>query len=224
MKSEYLIFNLIVFSGPFALSFDKKVHFYRKWKQAFIAISIPLIPFVIWDALVTHRHWWFNTEYTLDMRIANLPPGEWLFFITVPYACIFTWEVFVCYNIGNERLRWNLAPFLMLLFIPGIAFFAFGKEYTGLVLIALTFATLLDKRLGTSIWQKKRILLFLALCTVFMLIFNGYLTARPVVLYGVEYQLDFRIFTIPVEDFGYGFALLLSNIILFEKLKAVQHG
>jgi len=224
MKSEYLIFNLIVFSGPFALSFDKKVHFYRKWKQAFIAIAIPLVPFVIWDALVTYRHWWFNPNYTLDTRIANLPLGEWLFFITVPYACIFTWEVFCCYGIGNERLRWNPAPFLLILFIPGIWLFAIGKEYTGLVLIALTLVTMLDRKLATAIWQKKRVVLFLALCTVFMLIFNGYLTARPVVLYGIEYQLDFRIITIPIEDFGYGFALLLSNIILFEKLKEVRHG
>jgi lycopene cyclase domain-containing protein len=57
-----------------------------------------------------------------------------------------------------------------------------------------------------------------------MLVFNGYLTWRPVVLYGEAYQLGLRIYTIPIEDFGYGYALILLCRILYEFLKRRQHG
>ncbi|MGH1366168.1 MAG: lycopene cyclase domain-containing protein [Calditrichia bacterium] len=223
MKYEYLVFNLIVISGPLALSFDRRVYFYSKWKQAISAILITLVPFVIWDALVTHSHWWFNENYTLDFRLAQLPLGEWLFFITVPYACLFTWEVLRCYELGARPFYESLSKPMIALLLPGLWLLSIGKEYTGLVLIALAAAALLDIMLKTNIWRTQQTPLFLAICTVFMLIFNGYLTARPVVLYGTEYQLDFRIITIPIEDFGYGFALLLTNIILFEKFRRVKH-
>ena len=57
-----------------------------------------------------------------------------------------------------------------------------------------------------------------------MLIFNGYLTWRPVVLYSEAYQLNIRIFTIPIEDFGYGYALILLCTILYEYFNRRQHG
>lgn len=57
-----------------------------------------------------------------------------------------------------------------------------------------------------------------------ILIFNSYLTVRPVVLYGEAYQMGYRILTIPIEDFGYGFTLMLFNVGLYEKLKVVRYG
>ena len=62
-----------------------------------------------------------------------------------------------------------------------------------------------------------------AIVTGLILVFNGYLTARPIVLYGEAYQSGYRILTIPIEDFGYGFTLMLFNTLLYEKLKAVWH-
>ncbi|MEM1010483.1 MAG: lycopene cyclase domain-containing protein, partial [Myxococcota bacterium] len=50
-------------------------------------------------------------------------------------------------------------------------------------------------------------------------VFNGYLTARPVVLYGRSYQLDLRLWTIPIEDFIYGFSLVTWNTTLLEWFK-----
>jgi lycopene cyclase domain-containing protein len=54
--------------------------------------------------------------------------------------------------------------------------------------------------------------------TFFTLIFNGYLTWRPIVTYDALYQLDFRIFTVPIEDFFFGYALLIICTSLFEKM------
>jgi lycopene cyclase domain-containing protein len=47
------------------------------------------------------------------------------------------------------------------------------------------------------------------------LVFNGFLTARPVVLYGEAFQLGLRIYTIPVEDFLYGFGLMSWVMLVF---------
>ena len=63
---------------------------------------------------------------------------------------------------------------------------------------------------------------YLAIVSVLILIFNGYLTTRPVVLYGEAYKIGYRILTIPVEDFGYGFTLMLFNAMLYEKLRTAQ--
>ena len=93
MNSEYLLLNILILAGPLALSFDKRVRFYSYWPKLFPSIGIVMMLFIVWDGLVTDRHWFFNTSYTLPVRLFNLPIGEWLFFITVPYSCIFTWEV-----------------------------------------------------------------------------------------------------------------------------------
>jgi lycopene cyclase domain-containing protein len=65
---------------------------------------------------------------------------------------------------------------------------------------------------------QRRFYLYLLLVLMFTLIFNGYLTWRPVVTYSVQYQLDFRIFTIPIEDFVYGTALIFMNTSIYQKI------
>jgi len=94
MSLEYLIFNLIVIAGPIALSFEKGVHYVSRWKYSFMAIFPVLVVFIVWDALVTGRHWWFNDQYIIGFKIAGLPIEEWLFFICIPFSVLFVWEIF----------------------------------------------------------------------------------------------------------------------------------
>lgn len=218
---EYLIFNLIIVAGPIALSFEKGVHYVSRWKYAFMAIFPVLVLFVVWDALVTGRHWWFNDQYIIGLKIAGLPIEEWLFFISVPFSVLFVWEIF-SRKTGNpisNNLRFikNLFLFLPL---PGVILFIFGKEYTGLSLIALGFVGVLDSLLSTEILARKNTYIYLGIIFLLNLVFNGYLTGRPVVLYDESYQFGIRIITIPIEDFIYGFSMLLMNTILFEKFKS----
>jgi len=223
MNAEYLIFNLIVISGPLSLSFDRKVHFVDKWNNVFRAILISLIVFVAWDAIVTGRHWWFSDRYTLGIKILRLPIEEWLFFITIPYASLFIWEVFSAYFSNRELNRLQIIRSILYFGNPiGIGLFILDKEYTGLVLIALGLVALLDWKLKTNIFNQLRTIQYMAISMLAMLIFNGYLTWRPVVLYHEAYQLGIRIFTIPIEDFGFGYALILLCTILYEKFKKIS--
>lgn len=220
MKIEYLIVNLIIFLGPFLLSFEKGIHFISQWKYAFKAIVIVWIPFIIWDISVNHRHWWFNSDYTLNFQLLGLPLEEWLFFITVPFSVLFIWEIF-SKKTGNpiNLKRQTIQKIIIALAIPGIILLYSGKEYTGLAIIALSITGIMDVTLKTQIFLRRNTYIYLGIVTLLNLIFNGYLTGRPIVLYNEAYQLNWRIITIPIEDLIYGYSLILSNTILFEKFK-----
>ena len=223
MKYEYLLFNLIVIVGPVLSQFNRQIKHISRWRVKLLTNGIIMVPYVIWDVLVTDSHWWFNEAYTLDFRLLGLPIEEWFFFITVPFGCLLVWE-----TLPNTRLSTQLRPLryvraVLYATLPiGIAVFSIGRQYTGLVLCCFGLAGLLDTLLSTNLLLRPKTYLYLAIVAGLILVFNGYLTARPVVLYGEAYQSGYRILTIPVEDFGYGFTLVLFNAILYEK--QVAHG
>ena len=51
-------------------------------------------------------------------------------------------------------------------------------------------------------------------------VFNGYLTGRPIVQYDEAYQLPFRVFTIPIEDYGFGVALAMLAASIYQSNRA----
>lgn len=220
MKYEYLLFNIIVISGPVIFGSMKRFYFLDKAKSALISLSIPLIPFLVWDAAVTGRHWFFSSEYTLGFRILNLPPEEILFFVSVPYACLFTWEMINRFTKDKEVDNLNVLYLLPIpLFAAAVYFFTINKEYTALVMVSSGIMFLVDKYLKTELFLHKNFYYYLLLVAVFTILFNGYLTWRPVVTYDPIYQLDFRIWTVPVEDFLFGFSLLFIATSIFIKLE-----
>jgi lycopene cyclase domain-containing protein len=207
-----------VISGPSFFGSLKCCYIWNHWKQILIAIVIPAIPFLLWDALVTGSHWHFNPEYVSGIKIINLPIEEILFFITVPFACLFTWEMIIR-RAKEKQIDMQWLRLLLYLALPaGVYFFSIGKQYTGLTLSFIFLANLVDQFLKTNLLFDKRFYFYILLIFIFTLIFNGYLTWRPVVTYGVDYQLDFRIITIPVEDFFYGISLLWMNTSLYKVL------
>jgi lycopene cyclase domain-containing protein len=220
MKFEYLIFNVLVMAGPLIFGSTRQFYFLDRWKNVFLSTIIIAIPFIIWDALVTDKYWMFNPDYTIDFRLASLPIEEWLFFFTVPFACLFTWEMILRRSKDSIiRIGKLLRYIAFLLPILGVWLFLDGKEYTALVLIFLSLAIFLDNIFDTDLVLQKRFYVYIGFILFFTLIFNGFLTWRPVVLYGESYQLGFRIFTIPIEDFGYGISLLFMCTILYERFR-----
>jgi len=219
MKAEYLIFNVVVLIGPLALSFEPTIRFIKQWKAIVGAIVLSMIPYIIWDSAVANRHWFWNVHYTLGPRFLRLPLEEWLFFVTVPYACLFSREVLRKYlpNSTKRELEWVRVGCFALLPL-GLLIFRTGREYTGLMLMALGAVALLDRQLKTDLFLQTRSYWYFALVIVCTFIFNMYLTARPVLIYDESYQLDFRVITIPIEDFGYGLGHLILSAICYDWL------
>ncbi len=217
-RFEYVIFNLLVVIGPLSLSFDRRLRFVRQWPRALLSTLTAALPFITWDWLVTGRHWWFNPQYTAGTYIGPLPLGEWLFFLTVPFASLFVWEVLKSYfpdaGVRGRRI-YLIAPVLLLLAV--VAWLA-GREYTGLALGALSLIISLDDFSGSRVLTRGNAVRYALIIGLLMMICNGYLTARPVVLYDPAYQLDLRLITIPVEDFFYGYGLVLLTTLVHERL------
>ncbi len=220
MHYEYFLFNLIVLLGPIAASFEKRVHFVTKWRLAFPAIALAALPYIIWDALVTGRHWNFNPAYILGFSPFGLPIEEILFFLTIPFASLFMWEVISSYIPKQEATNKGTVGVFRGLLLAGIILYAQGqKEYTAFAFGALGIVGILDDILQVKLIPQKRTLLYILTVTVCNGIFNGYLTYRPVVIYNNTYNLGIRLGTIPVEDFCYGLSLILLATIFYELLK-----
>ncbi len=220
MKSEYLIVNLLIIIGPLLLSFDRTVHYFRYWLKALISILFVMIPFLVWDIAVTGKHWQFNEAFTLQFRLLGLPIEEYLFFITVPFSCLFIWQIIVT----HQAIKWinNGLVFTIIAVVSiilGIQFILWGKIYTSLMCFMVACTIFIDDLLKTHLFRQKRTYKFLLILTELIGIFNGYLTSRPIVLYEPKYLLNFKIWTIPVEDFIYGYTLISMCTIIFEKLK-----
>ena len=218
MKAEYLIFNLIIILGPvLAVLFYKKAKKLDLW-PGLKAIIIPALLFIIWDELVTGYFWQFNDKYILGLKIFRLPIEEILFFFTVPWACLFLW-VNLEQKLKSSVIK-KLSVFLMLIcFLAGFFYLLAGLYYTGLVLAMFFLTIIADILFKTNLLAQTRFIAFLGLVIIFIGIFNGYLTARPVVLYAESLKTNFNIYTIPIEDFIYGLALIILVIIFYEKRK-----
>ncbi|HQY12037.1 MAG TPA: lycopene cyclase domain-containing protein, partial [Ferruginibacter sp.] len=92
MNNHYIYFLILAasFTGPLALSFDKKVAFYKNWKYLFPAMLFPALLYIAWDMYFTTKGVWsFNEAYITGINIINLPLEEVLFFLIVPYCCVF---------------------------------------------------------------------------------------------------------------------------------------
>ena len=225
MKFEYLLFNFLIIAGPVVSQFSRQIKSVSRWRLKLITSGIVMIPYIVWDALVTGSHWWFNKTYTLDFRLFGLPIEEWLFFITVPFGCLLVWETLPhadSWLIRLKSLRYIRAVLYTAL-PAGVWVFSTGKQYTGLVLFCFGLFGLMDTLLGVDLLLRPKTYLYLVVVSSLILVFNGYLTGRPVVLYGEMYQVGYRILTIPIEDFGYGFTLTLFNVMLYEKLRTIRY-
>lgn len=212
----YLLLNIVTLFFPFVLSFDKKVAFYNKWPQLVWGIGITGAFFIVWDMLKTHYGVWaFNLEYLIGIYIGNLPIEEWLFFLTVPYACVFIYECLKAYLPDYlEKPSRYIAPVIaLLLFITGVL--SYGKIYTFITflltaLFLVLYINVFKNRLGGYFWMGYIVHL------IPFFIVNGVLTSLPVVIYNDAENLGIRLFTIPAEDTIYSMLLLLMNIGIYE--------
>lgn len=116
MQITYLLIDFFTIVICFIFSFHPKIKFYRHFGAFFLSSLLVGSVFVIWDAWFTKLGvWWFNDRYLLGLRFIGLPLEELLFFICIPFSCIFTyycltkffsmdWKPIrkdICHNINN---------------------------------------------------------------------------------------------------------------------------
>jgi len=221
MKNLYLYLNIGSLLIPLVFSFYPKFQFYKKWTSLFPAIFIMMAFFISWDIIFTNNGiWGFNPQYINGFKLFNLPLEEWLFFICIPYACLFT-HYSLQYFFPNFTLSQKATSvfYVCLLCVLIITlWYNYDKWYT---LVNFGYAIIL---LGLVYNKNPRLLgrflpsYFVTLIPFFLV--NGVLTGsfieNQVVWYNNAENLHIRIFTIPIEDTIYSLGMLLTVFVLVE--------
>jgi len=217
----YVLINLGSVSIPFLAGFDSRLKFYRQWKYLFPAMLMTMLVFIPWDMLKTSLEvWGFNPRYLLGYYIGNLPLEEWMFFIAIPFACLFTYHS-LNYLVRKDfigRYAERITLFLAILLL------VFGLMNTGRLYTSVTFistgAFLLFHRFVVKGEYMGRFYLMYLVTLIPFFIVNGLLTGsfipEEVVYYDDTQNLGIRLGTIPVEDMVYGLLMLLMNVTWFE--------
>ncbi|MEM9417369.1 MAG: lycopene cyclase domain-containing protein [Bacteroidota bacterium] len=228
-RYTYLLLDLLTISIPLLRSFEPRIAFYKQWTAWLPAILLTGTFFIVWDVWFTHwQIWGFNERYLLGIYCWGLPLEEWLFFVAVPYACLFLYETIQLL----VKRNW-LAPYqklltgLLILGLVGVGIMHRGQAYTattcGLTAAFLGFHYFYVRRPYLSQFY----MAYLVMLIPFFIV-NGILTGswieEPVVWYNDQANLGIRWGTIPIEDVGYGFLLILMNLTLYKaRQKRSQH-
>lgn len=235
----YLAVDLAVLAVPLAFSFDRKVRFVRFWPALFPAIAVMMAVFIPWDIAFTERGiWGFNPDYLSGLWIAGIPLEEWLFFLCIPYACIFTYESLKHY-VPHPPMRPFAIPATALLAVasaslalsmPERNYIATTGILTSLLCIGLALAA--ARKPAVREWNHRLWFAYLPLLVPFILS-NGVLTglrfweyppinrevqeiADQIVWYNNDHNLAVRIFSMPVDDLFYGFLMIALTVVAYE--------
>jgi lycopene cyclase domain-containing protein len=228
VNHHYTYYTILALSliGPLALSFDKKVAYYTRWKYLFPAIIVAAIPYLIWDSYFTSINIWrFNADYIVGPKAFHLPVEEWLFFVVVPFCSMFIYECIKKYFPSIMQQTWGnklLQAIGLILLIAGGVFY--NKMYTALTFIFCGgfIAIIYIFKYYFKHFNATLFLTSYAVILIPFLIVNGFLTALPVLIYNNQQNLGIRIYTIPFEDVFYGMLLMLIITAFYEKFSTLK--
>lgn len=223
-KWLYVLINLGAVSIPFIAGFDRRLRFDKQWKFLFPAMLLTMVIFIPWDMVKTSLGvWGFNPRYLLGIYIGNLPIEEWMFFIAIPYACLFTYHS-LNYLVKKDylvkyadRITFVLAIILLLIGLMNT-----GRLYTSVTFISTGVFLMFHRFVVKGDYMGRFYLMYLVTLIPFFIV-NGLLTGsfipEEVVFYDNTQNLGIRFGTIPIEDMVYGLLMLLMNVTWFEFLR-----
>jgi lycopene cyclase domain-containing protein len=216
----YLLVNFLCVIVPLVFSFHPKIKFNLEFKFFFPATAFVALLFIVWDSLFTSWGIWsFNPKFVTGISLFNLPLEEMLFFLCIPFACVFTYHcVKVLFDIKERKFLVRFLSWMIAVFLLVIAFIHSDRLYTVVTFFALAFLLLLLILKRAQFLQNFFLMYLLILLPFFLSngLLTGMFTSEPVVIYNDNENLSFRIFTIPFEDLFYGMLLLLMNVGLYE--------
>ena len=221
VKYLYLLLDAFTLIYPLLSSFEPRMHFVSKWSALFLGIGWMALLFIPWDVLFTMSGvWGFNSTFLTGIQFLHLPLEEWLFFIVVPYACMFIYEA-VIYFIPSQPLLKISKPLSILL---GIGLCVLGCLFYDRWYTSLTFVTAGIGLLLHTLWIRQTYMGHFYLAFLFWLIpfflVNGILTGsylpQPIVWYNDAENLGIRLTIIPVEDSIYLLLMMLIITTVYE--------
>ena len=229
MNTLYLLLNLGSISVPFLYSFHPKLQLHKQFLWIFISILLTMVIFIPWDVIFTmHGIWGFNDTYFLGVKFFNLPLEEWLFFICIPFACVFTHYALLLYfpNLKLNRQVTKAISIGLITLLLILAVVNYDKWYTVINFSLAIPLTFIVYNYNTKLLQHF-FLTFLVMLIPFFIV-NGILTGSfitdQVVWYDNTQNLGIRMGTIPVEDSIYAYTMILCNLFLTEFfVKKFQH-
>jgi lycopene cyclase domain-containing protein len=224
----YLALDLFSVAFPLAASFEPRIRFWRKWPGLFTGIAAMALLFIPWDAWFTARGvWGFNERYLSGPALFGLPLEEWLFFVLIPYACLFLYEV-MRWFVPRDVLGGAARPFSIGLSALLVLVAALHRDrlYTTVtfVLAAALLAWLAWRR---TPWLGRFYIGYAVSLIPFFLvngILTGWLLPEPIVWYDNTENLGIRINTVPLDDSVYLLLMLLIVTAFYERPLRRAHG
>lgn len=222
--SLYFFLNIASFIVPFAYSFENRMNYIQRWKAVLLAIVITATLFIVWDIIFTKIGVWsFNPRYHSGIEFFDLPIEEWLFFICIPYASIFIHYAFQYFypNVSLSHKTIKFIYWLLIIILVPTIITHYNKLYTSInysiLVLVLTYTYFKEPQI-----LKTFFITFLIILIPFALV-NGILTGsfidEPVVSYSNNENLGIRLGTIPIEDIGYAFTMILMSLVLINKFE-----
>ena len=224
IKYTYLLIDLLSLLVPFVFSFHPKIQLYKHWNALLPAILITAVFYLLWDSLFVHLGvWGFDRSYVVGVYLGNLPIEEVLFFICIPYSCVFTFDCLtrvISADYLQDKIQYINYGLAIVLLVLSVIWYS--KPYTVSAFLLL-MVLLLIANYNKVAWMPKFYLIYGILLIPFLVV-NGLLTgtglARPVVWYSPKGIIGLRLLTIPFEDILYGMGLILINVWLYSWIRS----
>jgi len=222
----FLLFITIIF--PLLASFESRIRYFQKWKKLFTAIFLMMLIFIPWDIYFSYNNiWHFSDDFTIGLDVFKLPIEEWLFFICIPFSCVFIYESLDYFSplkkpfpyIGKITISLSV---LLLIF----AWIFYDQLYTN-VCFSLSSFGLVVLSFQNEKWISSFFRWFLV-CMIPFLLINGFLTGSfsdAIVTYNADHIIGFRIpfFNIPIEDCFYNLIMLLTTLFFYDKINRIVY-
>lgn len=198
------------------------------FKQFCISTTIVAVLYLIWDAVFTADGiWWFNAKYCSEIAIVGMPLEEILFFFVIPFCSLFLHFALKTYFSVARKKAFNVIfSYVTYIIIAGaflLAILFHKQSYTSVNFFILGTVALLAYLL-----EKSELIQFYLSFLIIILLFiivNGALTGMfssisdAIVQYNPDHMIGIRCVTIPIEDFGYAYSMLVLNLIVYKRLQ-----
>ncbi|MGB0304738.1 MAG: lycopene cyclase domain-containing protein [Flavobacteriaceae bacterium] len=227
MEQLYLWLDLGSLAIPLLFSFHPKIKFYQKWPSILPGILVMMLIFIPWDIYFTASGFWgFNPDYLTGIYWFGLPMEEWLFFICIPYACMFTHYVLTAlvrnWPLREKTNQWVYLIIASLLII--LLWYGYQQWYTATAFLYALLILGLTQNFAPQVLPSFFMSYVVILIPFFLV--NGILTGsglpEPIVWYNNAENFGLRLGTIPVEDAIYNLGMLLTVVFVGELMQRTR--